>query len=318
MKSKKLNFIIYEYIKAYGKLPEHKSSEKSKYAYYCRKLQEEGKIEKIGYGVWKVKEVQKLQKGSSENLTKDRGHGYRFQLLLPKIKNWDQRAEYLKKKKIAYKPINGGQMMKCRRHNIYLFDDKIMLTFARGKSYINADPEVNDQKAIIEFKNTISALSNKLKTDFKVQNNYMFSCHHANINNMISKWHYDRGIKKFSIKDEFGEEWLLMDNSFNLLELETVHKETATKDMKNIVLPLMNTLKKNPNILGVLEENVGNLSQMLLKLTENSLQYSKNTTDMQNHIKSTQEQLRALTMLQMKNAETMETIIKYINSQSNR
>ena len=55
---KKLNLYIYDYIKSNGKLPTHSKSEKSKYAYHCRKLIEQGLIEKKGYGVWIAKEVQ--------------------------------------------------------------------------------------------------------------------------------------------------------------------------------------------------------------------------------------------------------------------
>jgi hypothetical protein len=291
---KNLNLYIYNYIKTNGKLPKHKYAEKSKYAYHCKKLLEEGSIEKKGYGVWVAKQVQTSSTSRHIATEKIRSHGYRFKIRVPHLTGWNIRTRYFNNKNILYKPIPQGQIIKVRRHNVYLYNDSIQVTFIRGKSFSTKNIDLNNSMAIIEFKKTMTRLSNMLKTDFKIDNNYMFQCHHASIKNKIAKWHLDRGVTKFTVKDSNGEEWLLMDNSFNLMELETIHPVTSSDDMKSIVIPLMNKLKEDP---------------IILQRLENTL------VEQNNVIKSMQEQLLAEAHL---NREFKELMVNYIKSNSNR
>ena len=68
--------------------------------------------------------------------------------------------------------------------------------------------------------------------------------HYAKINDSLAKL-YRNKKKKLQVRDDDGL-WLLADQSFNIEELETVHKKTEVKDMDGIIVKFMNSLKKHP------------------------------------------------------------------------
>lgn len=57
--------------------------------------------------------------------------------------------------------------------------------------------------------------------------------HYAEVNNELAQ-DYNKNDHKLRIKGKDGKTWLLVDNSFNLNELETIHPETAKEDMTKI------------------------------------------------------------------------------------
>jgi len=91
----------------------------------------------------------------------------------------------------------------------------------------------------------------------KKHNNITFvkKGHFAEINNELAR-EVDFAGEKFSIKGVDGKTWLLIDNSFNLHELETIHPEFSKDDMEKIK-PFFDDLRANPvtmsEVMGVLK-----------------------------------------------------------------
>jgi hypothetical protein len=226
----------------------------------------------------------------SKQVQKVRSHAYRFLIKLPNIQNWDRRTEFLDKKNIKYTKTINGQIVKIRKHNVILHNETIQVVFKKGKYFVGTDPVLNNGQAIVELEKTLVSLERLLMTNIKFDKSYMLQCHHANINNALAKYYRERGVNKWSIKDSKGEEWLLVDNSFNMLELETIHPKTATRDYKIVVEHLMNTLKENPNIISDLKKDNAELKDNLKQLSELCLKQQ------QENLKLTDE-LRTLTLI---------------------
>jgi len=77
-------------------------------------------------------------------------------------------------------------------------------------------------------------------------------------------------IRLYSTED--NKLWFEIDNSFNLNEAETVHKETAQQDMQNIVQPFFNDLRDN--FSGDVP-TVSKILGLITNLTEQSLETAK-------------------------------------------
>jgi len=72
--------------------------------------------------------------------------------------------------------------------------------------------------------------------------------HFSEVNNELAS-DMNKKKDKMSLKGVDGKEWLLVDNSHNLNELETVHSEFAERDMREIIKPFFDDLRKYPTLL---------------------------------------------------------------------
>jgi hypothetical protein len=75
----------------------------------------------------------------------------------------------------------------------------------------------------------------------------LVNCHIAQVGNELAKEVNKEQIKVYTLDD--GKLWLVIDNSFNLHELETLHPKTALPDMRDIVAPYFNDMRQNPHYL---------------------------------------------------------------------
>jgi regulator of RNase E activity RraB len=64
--------------------------------------------------------------------------------------------------------------------------------------------------------------------------------HYGKVRDTLAKF-CNKNKEKISVKNDNGE-WFIIDNSFNLNESETVHKDTAIDDMDRIGKPVLNDL----------------------------------------------------------------------------
>lgn len=301
-KKKGLNLYIYEYIKQNQRLPPHKDSEKSKYSYHCRQLKEKGLIENISYGVWIAKEVQKKVttiKGKTKR-KRCRSHAYRFVVKVPYITGWEEIGNVLQRRKLNPRSIPQGYAVTIKRHTVWVCKETIQVIFYKGKSFKGVSAEDGDKCAICELNATLKALENKLRVNLRFGKAWQYRCvskHHADIKNEIAKYHQSRGVNKWEIRDSEGTLWLLMDNSFNLHEVETVHAPTATHDMDVVVAPLMNTLRSNPNILNDLMETIRGLTDA----QKTQIEIQNNQMESQ---KESFEQIRSLAYLMQEHIKT--------------
>ena len=294
----KFELELYLYIKENERLPPHEKREKTKIAYYCRKLKDQGLISNLGNGVWKVQNGSNFNDLSGDTTTektpRNRGHAYRFKVNLPYIQDWHRRDKVFRRLKVNYKEIPQGQIIKIRRHNIYVYDDSLQITFKKGKSFLTNDADKSNAYAILEFKQTLRSFEKKIRTNVSFGKSYQFSCHHANIKNAISKWHLDRGINKFTIKGRDGKVWLLMDNSFNLEELETVHAKSSSRDMKEVVAPFMNKIREEPFFLDKMQKTMENQQKVIEKQQETLLKLTESHYITQKQLESTTMALNSI------------------------
>lgn len=236
--------------------------------YYIRLLKANGNIKKIGYGVWKVtsKEVKK----STMYGRNIRAHSYRFKLI-PKNNIYYQAKITLNKTKTNYKFIGINKKtisFKFKTHTIWICQNgTIDIIFRRGQSFFSSSAKSGYDKAFQTALNLVLSLQNKLKVNisywkgnFKLKANKQ---HYSLIKNELAQEMRGRGINYTEIRDNNNILWCLVDNSFNLDELEAVNNKTAIKDTDKVLTPFMNALRENPNILEELTQNIVLNTKML-------------------------------------------------------
>jgi len=229
---------------------------KQRLNYYMRGLKANGYIQKIGYGVWKVKKMPgqevKISTGvGSKCPAKEvkklvRGHGYHFTLRIPKLRNWGRRVEYLDKKGIDYKliPSNKSQRIVFKGHKVWLTNRSVVIYFPRGKSYFAGLARDAKSYAIYDFELLVRGLEGLLNVSFAIGGKYVFrtsKAHYSLVKNALAK-QYDREEKKLNCHDHTGF-WLCIDNSYKLNELETLHPESGVID-NELVQKDFNELKE--------------------------------------------------------------------------
>jgi hypothetical protein len=260
-------FTIINYIKLYGKLPMLPISKQAR-NYYIRQLKIDDIIYKLGYGTWSVNEdkanqyktieqVKKMPKASQICLDKVftsskqiRGHGFIVSFNIPKIPGWLSRAKFLNKRDIDFINVGinkSGQRIIHLGHKVHLYKSKIIIYSPATASYFAKSSQSAYKNAIYDLLNVFKSLENLFSVCLKVQGVYKFDLsrqHYGKIQDEIAK-EFKRTGKRLIVPDKNGSTWLIADNSLNLSELETVHKETAVKDMDKVILPFFNSLKKH-------------------------------------------------------------------------
>ena len=226
---------------------------KQRLNYYLSTLKRCGCIEKIGYGTWKYikdfdeKEVKKtvvIGRNSGDTLKPNdvRGHGFLFKLELPnKFKNWNKRENILNQLKIKHRPyyvggIKRGQRLTAQNTKVALTDKSILVNFP--ESYIRETATLAQKDAIAKFLRVVKHLERILRANFSQFGKYKFKVsrqHYALIKNSLARQYLNNeyNSKKLHVYAGRGL-FLLIDNSYNLEEIESVHKDTAVKDNEKV------------------------------------------------------------------------------------
>lgn len=232
---------------------------KQRLNYYLATLKREGCIKKIGYGVWEfikekeVKEVKKtavIGRNSGHSLKPDtvRGHGFLFKLDLPEnLNNWDKREDIFKRLDIKFNPyfvggVKRGQRLEVLKSKVALTDRSILINFQ--ESYIAETADKAHKDALDKFLRVVKRLERDLRANFSEFGKYKFKVsrqHYALIKNSLARQYLESG-EKLNVYSGRGL-WLLIDNSYNLEELETVHKDTAVEDNRKVQI-FFNELKE--------------------------------------------------------------------------
>jgi hypothetical protein len=281
---------------------------------YTATLKRKGYIEKIGYGTWKfikdleVKEVNKtavIGQNSGGGLVSNniRGHGFLFRLDLPNnFRNWEKREKILENLKIKYEPyfvggVKRGQRITAQKTKVALTDKSILINFP--ESYIAETPTLARKDAVARFLRVVRSLERLMRADFSQFGKYKFKVsrqHYALIKNSLARQYLDDqyNTKKLQIYSSRGL-WLLIDNSYNLEELEAVHKNTAVKDSTK-VQDFFNGLDL---VEGYTPQYVLNKLQEQEQVIEKSMKVLEGYTEqIALHLKVEQEQLKTQKMMQ--------------------
>lgn len=268
--------------------------------YYVSTLKRSGCIKKLGYGVWEFikdydpKQVKKSivigrnnRGGIFTSLEPDmvRGHAFliKFQVK-PGLRNWDNREDILKRLGIKFKTyfvggIKRGQSFKFRGYNVDLTRKSIIFTFS--ESYIGDDAAQVRKDLIYDVLKLIKGLESKLKADFQINGQYLFKVsrqHYALVKNALAK-QYDKERQRLAVYSHKGL-WFIIDNSFNLHEAETLHKDSAVEDNLK-VQNFFNYVKETPvGHFKLMDAKQGALTQIVDKMGDNLIKLTKIVYDL--------------------------------------
>lgn len=228
-------------------------------------------IEKISYGVWKIKKkwdqkevdnlLKKVKKTTRiginqleevKDLKEVRGHAVQIKLELPEgYKNWENRRKIFDLIGLKYQDhfIGGslrGELGEINKVKIHFYNKSIVVNFDE-KSFFAETSKKSKSYALKEFLRIIKKLERMFNNSPLSQfGKYKFKItrqHYALIKNALAR-QYINEKKKLEVYTGKGL-WLLIDDSFNLEELETVHKETAVED-NDQVQEHFNNIKETP------------------------------------------------------------------------
>lgn len=244
--------------------------------YYIYPLKVYKVIFKIGYGVWgvnkenfkkflEVKEVKKTYGNGSKRI---RGHAFKFHFKIPLIKNWNNRLKFLENNNYQFIKIPQGQRIIITIGNldykVWLCNNSVIINFPKGKSYYCNDSKIAYLKAVYECKKVMIRIENLFSIDLRFNGKFKYRVlrhHYSHIENDLAKAYVNEG-KILFIRDKQGILWGLIDNSYNLKELETVNKNTAIKDMDNVIQPYFNDIGEN-KIIDILNDRRDNPNLLL-------------------------------------------------------
>lgn len=250
-KNKSFYYIINEEISKglnLSQIAKKYNTKKQNISYYAKKLRELGYIQMVGKGTWIVKDMpyKVAKRMPYKNI---RSHGFVFSLKLPNISNWENRKTYLDKKKIYYKEIGNGrsQSLIIKGYKVWFTDKTITIYFPKNKDYLTDASEKGRNRAIFDFLNLVKHIEGKFNISLKINKNYLFSVsrqHYGYIKNTLAKI-YNNPKKRFELYQN-RKLWLLIDNSLNLNELETLDPEKAHIDMDKAIKPFFNSMREAP------------------------------------------------------------------------
>ena len=220
------------------------------------------------------------------NLNKIRAHGFIFKLIIPSIKNWDKRRTYLEKSNIFHKDLfkSKVQAIVFKEHKVWLCDNSIIVYFPKFINYFTEEANTGKNYAIADFIMLIKKLENFLKVSFKINKKYKFKVskqHYSLLRNSLAK-QYNKQGKLLHIYTPEGELWFIIDNSYKLEEVETLHSKTAVEDMDDIVKPFFNQLRETRLLPKDILKFHENTLTIVNKVSENQLMFDKN---FQSHLK---------------------------------
>lgn len=291
--------------------------------YVLRKLKDSGVIRKLGYGTWEVldpqgsqerryKIIHRVTPGHSPTkgpIQPDsvRGHGIVATVRIPSERfiNWEERHIVLEARDIPYKEIPQGQRIEVGDVKKVWITNKSLVYYLPYSWYGDTAPEVAE-KILQDVIGLVMRTEKMLGIDnLKINGYYRIKFsrqHYSLIRNGLAKLYNKDPRRKLQVRDEGGL-WLLIDNSYNLEELEAVHPETAQEDNKH-VQDFFNSLKKAPITTEFILERFADTATQIKDAHGQLAMYAKN---LKAHVESVQELghgVRELTHQATENAKT--------------
>lgn len=202
--------------------------------YFLVKLKKGNYIIQKGRGWYEVNKSKNLTNYDSF-LSKDtiRGHGFVWKINIPKIKDWENRIEVLKKNNIHFNLVGAKEntpRIKVLGRKVWLCNGSIRVFDKGGSSYFGTNAVESRNSALNEIKLIIGVLMRKLNIYINPSSIHIQKNHYALIKNDLAIEENKRG-NIIRISDEDGE-WLLVDDSNEEGgELENVGKKAFTTNI---------------------------------------------------------------------------------------
>lgn len=210
-----------------------------------------------------------------------RSHAFRFVIVLKDPKNWGVRRRILESKGFKVDPKAGiGRvfMVNFSGFKVWLADKSITIYFPKWKQYFVDEARFGYNFALADLRDLLNDLAVACDSDFVIDGAYHFKCsgqHHALIHNALAKM-YNRNKEKLQVFDKNGELWLLIDDShpdaLRMNETEGVHKDTAPRDVDDIVKPFFNQLRETE----LLPKDILAMFEKIAKIQEESAKEASN------------------------------------------
>lgn len=197
---------------------------KQKVQYYVDKLKKEGKIEKVSYGIWKVKEVQISSKARLSLRKQIRGHAFNWKVKFLREYDW---LKLLNRNNLPYNLIGINKSTP----RILINEKKVWLTknglvIYEPQSFFARTSRESFGLAVYELQQTVRKLERMLHKNLGTWQFTVSREHYGMIKNELARQYNEKGEKLY-VRDEGGI-WMWIDDSYSLDELETNNKEDSS------------------------------------------------------------------------------------------
>jgi DNA-binding Lrp family transcriptional regulator len=213
-KKQDLNLTIFNLLKQ-GKKPIQISKQLNitmpNLSYYLSKLSKDGYIKKIGYGTWEVK-INTLR--MQTNKKQIRGHAFIWIIKLNKKFDWIKLLNNSKYNLVR----NSIPRLMIKDRKVWL--GRKTITIYENRSFYGENSIQSRKYAVIGLFEVLEALEKELSINLRP---YVFKPvkeHYSMIKNELAR-QYNRNNEKMIISDDIEGEWLWIDDSESLNELET-------------------------------------------------------------------------------------------------
>lgn len=284
--------------------------------YYRKQLSTLGFIKYSSYGIWEIAKEwneEELEKGKKEvkkttrigvrqleevkNKQEIRGHAFQIKLKLPeKYKNWEKREKVFEHIGLNYDPlevggIKRGQQAEINGKRVHFYNKSIVISL--DEDYLFKTAKEAKSYALVDFLKVIKRLERMFNNSpLSLFGKYKIKVtrqHYAIIRNALAR-QYLNEEKKLHVYTSKGL-WLLIDNSFKLEELETVHKDSADEDNEKVQDVFNNIKKENRETLN--EMTHGNvkaaLSESAKQIKQNAENQAYHAENLRSHVESIQK-----------------------------
>ncbi len=234
-----------------------------------KKLKEKGALNNIPMGVEKIEGTFKPPKNQI------RLHAQEFNI---KLLFKDQRYNEI---------LNRSNRQEIDGNTIKLYSNSIEIY--SGHSFMGEDVQAATSKSIHYWNRFFIKLEDYFSVILiknRYQNIKLVKAHYSEINNELARDYDVKGDKiKIFTRDD-GKLWFLIDNSFNLHEIETVHSKTSKQDMGDVIKPYFNDLRENKHFLpSEVVDMMGQVTQNQQMFAENIRTHMKVLKSMKNTLK---------------------------------
>lgn len=242
-----------------------------------------------------VKSTRVAERQSVKYLPSDfnRGHALQFKIALPNEWTNEERERILTELGIDFKRLNlfgGGHAIVFKHKKIHLTRSSVILY--DSADYFAPTAVNSEDNAYLKTLYLIKDLERLLKVNWSFGNHYKIRIskrHHALIKNGLAQLYNTPKREKLEVYDGKGL-WLLIDNSFNLNELEAVHSNTAVPDadgMRQIINSfkatdfkvtsdyILDKFKETEDRIKKVSEEALQISQVLDQLNKNDIKITK-------------------------------------------